>query len=61
MTRLTTAPPSVSGSTARCHPGPCSASGRLPACSVSQASTAFRGRGTATTSRAPCAPVDTQR
>ena len=45
MTKLTPAPPSAKGSTARCHPGPCSASRGVLACAPSQASKSARGRG----------------
>ena len=52
MTKLTPAPPSVNGSTAKCHSGPCSASRAVVlACSLSQASNSLRGSGFSTISR----------
>ncbi len=50
MTKLTPAPPSLNGSTARCHSGPCSQSNGVLACSSSQPSNASRGRADATIS-----------
>ncbi|CAG6972203.1 hypothetical protein PICSAR164_01328 [Mycobacterium avium subsp. paratuberculosis] len=61
VTRLTTAPPSVSGSIAKCHPGPRSASGRLWVCSSSHASMSSRSRGGATISKGEHSAAATQR
>ena len=61
MTKLTPAPPSVNGSAARCHPGPCSESSGVLACSLSQASNSSRGRADATISMSDEPSGDIQR
>ncbi|QRY84416.1 hypothetical protein JVY00_21835 [Tsukamurella tyrosinosolvens] len=60
-TRVTADPPSVSGSTPRCQPGPDQGSMGAAARSSSHPSIASRGRGTVSTATRGAAVVATQR